>query len=104
MPTFRCLPRMQLPRARPDEFRSPNPPPVYGARSVRRRAFSLSDTTCRRRRWQPEERTHIVDEQLALIGLGETDLVDELQAGRRIPARVIGAVHHMIDAIEIDSK
>src|SRR5580704_4594134 len=52
----------------------------------------------RRRIAQIQNAPGVVVEQLLLVGIGKLDLVDQLEAWRRIPARIIGAVHDVVDA------
>src|SRR5215471_1117376 len=58
----------------------------------------------RRRVAQIENATRVRIEQLVLVGVRELDLVEQLQARRRIPTWVVGAVHHMVDAVVVDRE
>src|SRR5262245_37763193 len=53
---------------------------------------------------QAEDAARIVVEELPLVGVRERDLVEQLERGRRIPARIVGAVHHMVDAVVVDGE
>ena len=46
----------------------------------------------------------IVVEQLLLVGIREIELIEQPQARGRVPARIVGAVHHVVDAVIVDGE
>ncbi len=53
---------------------------------------------------QPEDPPRVVIEQLLLVGLRQPHVLEKLQARRRIPARIVGAVHHVIEPVIVDRE
>ena len=68
------------------------------------RRLALGVRLRRRRVLQAEDAPRVVVEQLVLVGVGQLDVLQELQARRRVPARIVGAVHHVVDAVVVDRE
>src|SRR5499426_1527879 len=48
---------------------------------------------------QAEDAPRVVVEKLLLVRGGQVDLREQFQRGRRIPAGIVGPVHHVVDAV-----
>src|SRR6516165_11861541 len=87
---------------------SPLPPSHDGCRTrekvSRQRRLARGLGFRRRRIAQIENATRVRIEQLVLVDIRQLDLAEQLQARRRIPAGVVGAVHHMVDAVVVDRE
>src|SRR5262245_39988715 len=53
---------------------------------------------------QAENAAGVVVEDLLPVFLRQPDFVEQLERGRRIPAGIVGAVHHVIDAVVVDGE